>query len=140
MRATIAAPILTAVLLAGVTACEEKTVPIEALAVVYIGPSPGAVGVGTDTDLRVTFSEVLRAESVTQASICVVPASTTTDDCTGDVVPAQVSYDPGTLAIHVQPLLVLTTSHDYTLRITSGIRGESGSLHSPIDSPFRTAP
>lgn len=125
---------------AAAAGCGEKTVPVEALSVVYIGPSPGAVGVGTDTDLRVTFSEVLRAESVTQASICVLSADAATENCAGDVVPAQVTYDAATLAITVQPLLLLTTSHDYTLRITSGIRGESGSLHTPIDSPFRTAP
>ena len=122
-----------------IAACEPSTIEVERLAIVYIGPSSGATGIGVDTDVRVTFSELLRAETVNAGSLCVARSEVaTSDDCSGDVVPAQVSYDAELRTVVATPLLLLGTSQEYTIRITTQIEGESGILHSPVRSVFTT--
>ena len=122
-------------------ACERSdTIPVDRLAVVFVGPSPGAVGIGVDTDVRVTFSEVLRAETVNPGSICLAPSSDPADDCSGGVVPSQLGYDAASRSVTLVPLVVLDADREYAVRITGGVEGESGSLHSPIRTLFRTAP
>ena len=117
-----------------------STYEVERLAVIHIGPSPGAAGIGTDSDVRVTFSEVLRVETVNPGSICLVLSSEASDDCAGVVVPAQVSYDAAEKVVRLEPVDPLVADQEYALRITTAIRGKSGSLHSPIRTLFRTRP
>lgn len=130
---------LPAVLLPlALVACDESPrVSVDRLAIVYIGPSPGAVGIGVDTDVRVTFSEVLRAESVNAGTICVV-ASGGGADCSANAVPAQVTYDAADLAVTLSPILLLATDHEYAIVVSEGIEGESGSLPVPVRTLFRT--
>jgi hypothetical protein len=112
---------------------------VDHLAVISVGPSPGATGIGVDTDVRVTFSEVLRAESVNQGSICITLATATEASQCTEAVPSQVTYDAADLAITVLPQLTLTTSTEYAILITEDIRGESGTLPSPVRTTFTTA-
>jgi hypothetical protein len=89
-----------------------------------------------NTDVRVTFSEVLRAESVNPGTICVV-LSGGDADCTA-AVPAQIEYDASSLGVTLSPILLLATDHEYAVVVTEGIEGESGSLPVPVRSYFRT--
>lgn len=131
--------VLLALLALAAGGCSDGSVSVDHLAVIHVGPSPGASGIGVDADVRVTFSKVLRAESVNQGSICVRPSSSGDETaCAGDAVPALVSYDPLDLAITVSPLLLLTTGTEYAVVVTSEIRGESGSLPAPIRTLFTT--
>lgn len=132
--------LLAAALAAFVGGCSNGgDVAVDHLAVIAIGPSPGATGIGIDADVLVTFSEVLRAESVNQGSICLKPAGDDDSTCSGaDVVPAQTTYDAVDLAITVSPSLVLTTGTEYAIVITRDIRAESGSLPSSVRTLFTT--
>lgn len=143
--------ILLTGLLAAVAGCEQSgEVKVDQLAVVNINPSPGAVGIGRDTDVTVTFSSVLDALTVSPSSMCLngsdLAAVDLENPCgTGTPVAATVTYDALTLTATLLPGDVLATDTSggasYSLFLTPQISGqESGALPALVRSTFTTMP
>jgi len=116
---------------------------VEHLAIVNINPSHGAVGIGYATDVTVTFSEVLEAQTVSPTSICLRmddPADPSAPCASGTVL-ANVSYDAATLSARVVPGADLLPDTRYTIYLTTAITGDaSGSLPAIVTASFRTIP
>ena len=134
-------------LLLGLTGCEDSNaVFVEHLAIVNINPSHGAVGIGYDTDVTITFSEVLKAGTVSGSTVCLTAESTPPTDplnpCgTGTPVVASVTYDAPTLTARIVPGVPLNPDERYTLHLTQTIEGEeSGTLPAIVRASFSTIP
>ena len=143
-RLTIAMAALGSCLLTG---CEDRdAVFVEQLAIVNINPSHGAVGIGYDTDITVTFSDVLDVSTVTSANMCLTadsapPPDATSPCSTGTPVPATVTYDAQTASARLVPTDDLLPDERYTLHLTPALASpETGALAAPVSASFRTIP
>jgi hypothetical protein len=121
-------------------ACAQQStsVFVAHLAIVNINPSHGAVGIGYDTDVNVTFSENVHAETVTAQTMCVTTADGASPCALA--IPAVVSYDPALLTAKLEPNQPLLPDTQYTLHLTTGIAGDDGELPVEIAARFRTIP
>lgn len=141
--AALAQGMLAAALLLAAGCDDGGAVFVEHLAIVNINPSHGAVGIGYDTDVTVTFSEVLEAQSVTGTSICLrdtAPADTA-NPCSSGVVLANVSYTAETLSARIVPGTPLLPDVRYTVWLTPTLTGDaSGALPAIVSASFRTIP
>ncbi len=136
---------LTLLLILGAGCDDGGAVFVDHLAIVNINPSHGAVGIGYDTDVTVTFSEVLQAQTVTATSICMTsddaPPADPLNPCAGTTVLATVSYDAATLSARLAPGSPLLPDRRYTVHLTTGLSGDaSGSLPAVVSASFRTIP
>lgn len=138
---------LIATALGAIAGCEESNaVYVEHLAIVNINPSHGAVGIGYDADVTVTFSEVLDISTVTSASVCLTaesaPPADPANPCgTGTPVQAGVTYDVAALSVALAPSDDLLPDERYTLHLMPLLRGEeSGALPAIVRASFRTIP
>lgn len=127
--------------------CEDSNaVYVEHLAIVNINPSHGAVGIGYDADVTVTFSDVLDISTVGSNSMCLTAEATPPTDpenpCgTGSPIAATVTYDVGTLSARLVPTDDLLPDERYTLHLTPLLQGEeSGALPATVRASFRTIP
>jgi putative cell wall-binding protein len=80
-------------------------------------PGPGATGVPVDGALSVTFSEAVSGVS---------SSSVVLRDVGGNVVPAAVNYDPGSLRAMVDPSHVLAGEATYSLALSAPIADAAG--------------
>lgn len=132
---------------AGLAACEDSNaVFVEHLAIVNINPSHGAVGIGYETDVTVTFSDVLNPATLSAASMCLTtdtaPPPDPANPCgTGTPVAGTVTYDAATLSARVVPSQPLVPGEKYTLHLMPAIEGsESGALPAIVRASFTTFP
>lgn len=133
--------------LPAIAACEDSNaVFVEHLAIVNINPSHGAVGIGYDTDVVITFSDVLDPQTVLTSTVCLTPDSGPTPDpanpCgTGTPVAATVTSEATTNSARLVPAQPLDPGERYTLHLTSTIAGaEAGPLPATVTASFRTIP
>ena len=139
--------LVVGLVLLGASACEDSNaVYVEHLAIVNINPSHGAVGIGYTTDLTVTFSDVLDALTVSNATVCLTTESAPPPDSanpcgTGAPLAATVTYDATTLSARLVPAQPLVPDERYTLHLTTTIEGaKSGALPAIVRSSFTTIP
>lgn len=139
--------VLGAGLALALAGCEESNaVLVEHLAIVNINPSHGAVGIGYDTDVTVTFSDVLDVSTISTASMCLTsdtaPPPDAANPCgSGAPVTASVTYDAATLSARLTPATPLLPDERYTLHLTPAISGvKAGSLPAIVSASFRTIP
>lgn len=134
--------LLTATLPA-VAACEGvKTSEVRQLAIINVNPSHGAIQIGTDVDISVTFSETIRAETVSGASFCLrSTAPAAGEGFCDDAIPAVASYDAASLTARLVPADLLEPSTLYTIHLARSLSSaQSGDLPAEVSTNFRTAP
>ncbi|MCB9745243.1 MAG: Ig-like domain-containing protein [Alphaproteobacteria bacterium] len=116
-------------LLAG---CGEPVVMAEYFTVINVSPSHGAVNIGTDADLRVTFSHPIDASSVGDDAIVLTSVA-------GDVVTGSLEVLDDAYTLTFKPDAPLDDASRYVLTLASGLGGESvGVLPTDIVTEFTT--
>ena len=140
MRAHLCSLVFVSLAVAG---CQgpSASVFVDHLAIVNINPSHGAVGIGYDSDVNVTFSQTVRAETINAQTICITqgdPASASAP-CASPVL-ATVTYDPTTLTARLVPVQSLLPDQKYELHLLTGIASDAGSLPVEVQASFRTIP
>lgn len=94
-------------------------------------PAANAVGVNTQANIEVTFSEPLKTSTVNGTNIQLLDGQT--------VVPATVSYAPATNKIVIDPNASLVASKLYTLQISTAVTDDNNvALASAFTSSFTT--
>ena len=130
-----------------ISACEDSNaVFVEHLAIVNINPSHGAVGIGYDTDVVVTFSDVLDPQTVVPSTVCLTseaaPPPDAANPCgTGSPIAATVTSDALTNSARVDPAQPLDPGVRYTLHLMPTVSGaEAGPLPAIVTASFTTIP
>ena len=100
--------------------------------VVSTAPMDGAIGVATNANVVVTFSEPMDAVSVTTLG------NITLTDRLNNLVPATVSYASGTLSATVDPQATLAYNTLYYVKLTSNVRDTSGNALAATTFSFTT--
>lgn len=85
-----------------------------------VAPPAGATGVPAGTNVSATFSEGMRAATITRTTFKLVKRGTATP------VPSTVTYDPNTMRAVLNPSTSLSTGTFYTATITTGARDAAG--------------
>lgn len=136
--------LLGLVMLAALGCADSQVLLAEHLAIININPSHGAVGIGYDTDVTVTFSEVLHAGTVNSSAICLTTSADPPADpaapCAGTTVAAQVTYDASTLSARLEPSDPLLPDETYTIHVTTAVEADNGTLPVPVGARFTTIP
>jgi hypothetical protein len=97
------------------------TVPSPPPAVLSVSgvPAAGATGVSKSASITAVFSRAVDPTTITSSTVRLrAPDSS--------LVPATVSYDPGSLTATLTPTSSLAASTVYTLEVTTGVRGSDG--------------
>lgn len=87
-------------------------------------PAPGATGVSRATNISATFSEAVRAASITSATVFLVPAGTTTR------LPATVTYNGDTRKVVLNPTADLAAGKTYRATVSTAVLDLAGN---PLD-------
>ena len=85
-----------------------------------VTPAAGATGVPAGTNVSATFSEAMRAGTITRTTFRLVRRGTTTS------VAATVTYDPNTMRAVLNPSTNLSAGTFYTATITTGAGDAAG--------------
>ncbi len=93
--------------------------------VTFTSPAANETGVSPGAALRARFSEAIRSETVSAATVAL-------RDESGDPVPASVSYNDAGRDVVVQPLASLHTSTTYTMTV----KGGPGGITDPAGNPL----
>ena len=131
-----------AALAAAAAGCQGSgdAVLVNHVGIVNINPSHGAVGIGYGTDVNVTFSETMKAETISGNTMCLTSGTFAgATPCTSPIG-ATVSYDPAALTAHLVPTSPLLPDTTYTLHLTPGIAGADGALPVEVQASFTTIP
>lgn len=110
------------------------------VSIVNINPSHGAVGIGYSSDVNVTFSETMKAETLNGSTMCLTSGTFAGATPCSSPIPAAVSYDPAALTAHLVPSSSLLPDTTYTLHLTPGIEGVDGALPVEVQASFTTIP
>ena len=148
----IAHCIVGALLAAGV-GCEKSNASfVDHLAIVNISPSHGAVRVGYDSTVVVTFSGALVADEsgptplLPVGAACLTslasPPASAADPCAGEgTVGTEVEYAPSALTVTLVPDEALLPDETYTVHLTPLLEGQdAGPLSAVVRASFRTIP
>lgn len=100
----------------GRTVIVDKTKPT----VKAVRPTAGATGVSPKANVLATFSEAMRASTVTRSTVKLVRAGTTTS------VRATVRYDARLRRVRLDPSSALRRGARYTATVTTGLRDLAG--------------
>ena len=121
---------------------DSNAVYVDHLAILNINPSHGAVKIGYDTDVTVTFSQVLQPQTINNQTFCLASGSAADPvPCGGtDVVSSTVTYDAQTLTATLVPSAALLPDTRYNIRVTGGVSSDLGALPVTIEASFRTIP
>ena len=144
---TTTAPVLLlslacAALAAAAAGCQGSgdAVLVNHVSIVNINPSHGAVGIGYSTDVNVTFSETMKAETFNSSTMCLTSGTFSGATPCPSNVGATVTYDPAALTAHLSPSTPLLPDTTYTLHLTQGIAGVDGALPVEVQASFTTIP
>jgi len=102
------------------------------LAIVNISPSGGATGVALDAMVSATFTQPLKANSITEGSVYLL------DEAEEKVI-ADLTYLPDSQAVLLDPTEPLSLASNYVLVLGQGLSSSDGSnLVAEVRSTFRT--
>lgn len=88
--------------------------------IVKVRPAAGATGVPARTNVTATFSEAMKAGSLTRSTVKLVKKGTARP------VAATVAYNPETMTVTLNPSNNLLPRTTYTARITTGAQDATG--------------
>ena len=115
-----------------VLACSSPRVVQPILAIVNISPSGGATGVALDAMVSATFTQPLKASSITEGSVYLL-------DEAEEVVAADLTYLPDSQAVLLDPTEPRALASNYVLVLGQALSSSDGSnLVAEVRSPFRT--
>jgi O-glycosyl hydrolase/methionine-rich copper-binding protein CopC len=101
--------------------------------VAAVTPGNGSTGVAAGTTVTATFSEAMKASTITASTFTLTPQG-------GAAVSATVSYNAATLTATLTPNAPLAASQTYTAAVTTGVVGATGSALANVNSwSFTTA-
>ena len=95
-------------------------------------PAPSATGISRTANVHATFSEAVRASTVSQATVRL------RDSVTGSIITAVVSYDSTRKRASVDPSITLTARRTYIVLVSSGIRDRAGNRLFASSWSFKT--
>lgn len=123
--------LLLAALPVGLAGCGDPVVMAEYFTVINVSPTHGAVNVGVDADLRVTFSHPIDHGTIDGA--------VSLTDASGNEVEAGVDIADDDYTVFVEPVELLDDAATYTLTLKAGLGGQDvGALPVDISTTFTT--
>ncbi|HSL00487.1 MAG TPA: N,N-dimethylformamidase beta subunit family domain-containing protein [Rubrobacteraceae bacterium] len=96
-------------------------------AVRSVSPTDGQTGVGTSTVVNATFNEAMDAGTIGADTFEL-------RDAAGNVVSANVAYDPGSRTVTLNPSSPLDNSRTYTATVKGGQNGVKDAAGNPLES------
>jgi hypothetical protein len=103
--------------------CHDTGAP----AVSSVAPTDGAATVALDANVEVSFSEVMAASTITDATFTLTPGGSG-----ATLVSASVSYDPTTKKATLNPNAQLQAGKTYTAKVKGGSAGVKDSVGNPM--------
>ncbi|HEX4133697.1 MAG TPA: Ig-like domain-containing protein [Bryobacteraceae bacterium] len=100
--------------------------------VTMLAPTNNAVGIGTNSTVRVTFSEQIDPLTITPSTLTLVSNATQ--------IPYNASFDNLGTTLTIVPQAAFPASSVVTVGLTAGITDSSGNLLIPDNPSFTTAP